>query len=168
MGHYVSALLNDYDLNFDASFEAMERAYAAAPNQPFFAIRRGFYHFALGYISAGASMIEAGVRMDPTDALGLLNLGQAKIYLGEFTLAWPCLSAASLSALRLQTSSDASTWAPRDGQRNPINAGNNSRRSSKRDTPQGLRGQTYGTIWDVFMRLPIRLLFSGFARSLSK
>jgi TolB-like protein len=83
MGHYVSALLNDYDLNFDASFEAMERAYAAAPNQPFFAIRRGFYHLALGYISAGASMIEAGVRMDPTDALGLLNLGQAKIHLGD-------------------------------------------------------------------------------------
>jgi TolB-like protein/DNA-binding winged helix-turn-helix (wHTH) protein len=83
MGHYVSALLHDYDLNFDASFEAMERAYAAAPNQPFFAIRRGFYHLALGYVSRGAAIIEAGVRMDPTDALGLLNLGQAKIHLGD-------------------------------------------------------------------------------------
>ncbi|MFT4825428.1 MAG: TolB-like protein/DNA-binding winged helix-turn-helix (wHTH) protein [Congregibacter sp.] len=83
MGHYVSALLHDYDLNFDASFDAIERAYAAAPNQPFFAIRRGFYHLALGYVSAGAAMIEAGLLLDPTDALGLLNLGQAKIHLGD-------------------------------------------------------------------------------------
>lgn len=83
MGHYVSALLHDYDLNFDASFEAIERAYTAAPKQPFFAIRRGFYHLALGYVSAGAAMIESGLRMDPTDAVGLLNLGYAKIHLGD-------------------------------------------------------------------------------------
>ncbi|WOJ95131.1 winged helix-turn-helix domain-containing protein [Congregibacter variabilis] len=83
MGHYVSALLHDYDLNFDASLDAIERAYAAAPNQPFFAIRRGFYHLALGYVSAGSAMIEKGLLLDPTDALGLLNLGQAKIHLGD-------------------------------------------------------------------------------------
>ncbi|WOJ98209.1 winged helix-turn-helix domain-containing protein [Congregibacter brevis] len=83
MGHYVNALLHDYDLNFDASFEAIERAYAAAPNQPFFAIRRGFYHLALGYVSLGSAMIEAGLLLDPTDTLGLLNLGQAKIHLGD-------------------------------------------------------------------------------------
>lgn len=83
MGHYVNALLHDFDLNFDASFEAIERAYAAAPNQPFFAIRRGFYHLALGYVATGTAMIEEGLLLDPTDALGLLNLGQAKIYLGD-------------------------------------------------------------------------------------
>lgn len=83
MGHYVNALLHDYDLNFDASFEAIERAYAAAPNQPFFAIRRGFYHLALGYVAAGTAMIEEGLLLDPTDTLGLFNLGQAKIHLGD-------------------------------------------------------------------------------------
>ncbi|GAB5412898.1 MAG: hypothetical protein Cons2KO_05010 [Congregibacter sp.] len=83
MAHYVSALLYDYDLRFDASFDAIERAYAAAPNQPYFAIRRGFYHIALGYVAAGAQMIEAGLRRDPTDAVGLLNLGTAKLHLGD-------------------------------------------------------------------------------------
>lgn len=83
MGHYVSALLHDYDLNFDASFDAIERAYSAAPNQPFFAIRRGLYHLSLGYVSKGSEIIEAGLLLDPTDTLGLLNLGQAKIHLGD-------------------------------------------------------------------------------------
>lgn len=83
MGHYVNALLAAGELRIDEAVASMERAYAAAPNTPFFAIRRGYYLALIGQVERGAAQMEAGLRLDPTDAPGLNNLGWAKIHLGE-------------------------------------------------------------------------------------
>ena len=83
MGHYVNALLTAEELRIDEAVASMERAYAAAPNTPFFAIRRGYYLALIGQVERGAAQMEAGLRLDPTDAPGLNNLGWAKIHLGE-------------------------------------------------------------------------------------
>ncbi|MEL6831003.1 MAG: winged helix-turn-helix domain-containing protein, partial [Pseudomonadota bacterium] len=83
MGHYVNALLAAEELRIDEAVASMERAYTAAPNTPFFAIRRGYYLALIGQVERGAAQMEAGLRLDPTDAPGLNNLGWAKIHLGE-------------------------------------------------------------------------------------
>ncbi len=83
MGHYAYSLLQDYDLDFASSFESMKKAYALQPNQPFLKIRLGYYHGLLGNGKKAEQMMEAGLRQDPTDAAGLLNLGIVKLYSGK-------------------------------------------------------------------------------------
>lgn len=83
MGHYTRALLHNYDLDFAASLKAVERAYAADPNQPFLMIRRANYYQLLGQTRKAHELLEDALRRDPTDAAGLLNLGRVKMILGD-------------------------------------------------------------------------------------
>ena len=83
MGHYTKSLLQDYDLDFAGSLTSAERAYALDPNQPFLAIRRGYYHALIGDSEKAEQMMENGLRSDPTDAAGLLNLAAVKLSRGD-------------------------------------------------------------------------------------
>ena len=83
MGHFLEAVLHDYDLDFAASMDAMERAYAADPNQPYLIIRRGRNYAMLGQIDKAEQLIEEGLRRDPTDAIGIINLSRIKLAKGE-------------------------------------------------------------------------------------
>lgn len=83
MGHFLEAVLHDYDLDFAASMDAMERAYAADPNQPYLIIRRGRNYAMLGQIDKAEELIEEGLRRDPTDAIGIINLSRIKLAKGE-------------------------------------------------------------------------------------
>lgn len=83
MGHYAQSLLHDYDLDIAASLDSIEKAFASDPNQPFLMIRRGNYYLLLGQSEKAERMIEEGLRRDPTDSAGLLNLAQAKSSLGK-------------------------------------------------------------------------------------
>lgn len=83
MGHYVNALLKGEERRLADAVASMERAYAAAPKTPFFAIRRGYHLAMIGHVERGAELMEAGLALDPTDAPGLTNLAAAKIHLGE-------------------------------------------------------------------------------------
>lgn len=83
MGHYTKSLLQDYDLDFAGSLESVERAYALDPNQPFLAIRRGYYHALIGDTKKAERLMEDGLRRDPTDSAGLLNLASIKLSRGD-------------------------------------------------------------------------------------
>jgi|GEM_PF-7074931 len=83
MGHYTKSLLQDYDLDFAGSLTSAERAYALDPNQPFLAIRRGYYHALIGDSEKAEQMMERGLRSDPTDSAGLLNLAAVKLSRGD-------------------------------------------------------------------------------------
>jgi TolB-like protein/DNA-binding winged helix-turn-helix (wHTH) protein/lipoprotein NlpI len=87
IGHYARTILLDYDLDFASSVDAVEKAYQLNPKQPFFAIRRGYYHALLGRSADGAALMEEGLRWDPTDAIGLLNLGTARQAMGQLERA---------------------------------------------------------------------------------
>jgi len=87
MGHYVKTVLLDYDLDFAGSVDAVEKAYQLNPSQPFLAVRRGYYRAVIGRSREGARMMEQGLRWDPTDSVGLLNLGIAKQALGQLDQA---------------------------------------------------------------------------------
>ena len=87
MGHYVKTVLLDYDLDFAGSIDAVEKAYELNPSQPFLAVRRGYYRAVIGRSREGARMMEQGLRWDPTDSVGLLNLGMAKQALGQLDQA---------------------------------------------------------------------------------
>jgi TolB-like protein/DNA-binding winged helix-turn-helix (wHTH) protein len=88
MGHFVEAVLHDYDLDFAASIDAMERAYAADPNQPYLIIRRGRSYAMLGQIDKAERLIEEGLRRDPTDAAGIINLWRIKLAQGKVDEAY--------------------------------------------------------------------------------
>lgn len=88
MGHFVEATLHDYDLDFAASIDAMERAFAADPNQPYLIIRRGRSYAMLGQIDKAEQLIEAGLRRDPTDAAGIINLSRIKLAQGKIDDAY--------------------------------------------------------------------------------
>ena len=88
MGHYAQSLLHDYDLDIAASLDSVERAFVSDPNQPFLMIRRGNYYLMIGQKEKAEQLIEAGLRRDPTDAAGLLNLARVKLSLGKFDEAY--------------------------------------------------------------------------------
>ncbi|MEP1594601.1 MAG: hypothetical protein ABJK20_08515, partial [Halieaceae bacterium] len=83
IAHYAETILLDYDLNFAASVDALEVAYELSPSQPLLAIRRGHYRSLVGQNKVGAQMMQEGLRWDPTDAVGLMNLGVAQHALGQ-------------------------------------------------------------------------------------
>jgi tetratricopeptide (TPR) repeat protein len=87
MGHFLEAVLHDYDLDFAASMDAMERAYAADPNQPYLIIRRGRNYAMLGQIEKAEQLIEEGLRRDPTDAIGIINLSRIMLAKGDLAEA---------------------------------------------------------------------------------
>ena len=88
MGHFLEAVLHDYDLDFAASIDAMERAYAADPNQPYLIIRRGRSYAMLGQLDKAERLIEDGLRRDPTDATGIFNLSRIKLAQGKLDEAY--------------------------------------------------------------------------------
>ena len=87
MGHYVSSILHEYDLDFSASADALEKAYELNSAQPFLAIRRGHLRGILGRSTQAATLIEQGLSLDPTDTIGLLNLGFAREAIGQYESA---------------------------------------------------------------------------------
>ena len=87
IAHYAKTILLDYDLDFAASVDALEVAYELSPSQPLLAIRRGHYRSLIGQNQAGAQMMQEGLRWDPTDAVGLMNLGVAQHALGQVEAA---------------------------------------------------------------------------------
>jgi TolB-like protein/DNA-binding winged helix-turn-helix (wHTH) protein len=87
MGHYVRTILLDYDLDFGQSIDAVEKAYELNPSQPFLAIRRGYYHGLIGRSQEGVKLMERGLLSDPTDSVGLLNIGVAQQALGQLDRA---------------------------------------------------------------------------------
>lgn len=87
MGHFLEAVLHDYDLDFAASMDAMERAYAADPNQPYLIIRRGRNYAMLGQTEKAEQLIEEGLRRDPTDAIGIINLSRIMLAKGDLAEA---------------------------------------------------------------------------------
>lgn len=87
MGHYVHSILYEYNQNFSKATDSMEKAYQLNPAQPFFAIRRGVSRSVLGLSNEGSKLIEAGLLLDPTDAIGLYNLGVAQYSMGFYSEA---------------------------------------------------------------------------------
>ncbi|MEH6567499.1 MAG: winged helix-turn-helix domain-containing protein [Halioglobus sp.] len=87
MGHYVRTILLDYDLDFAESMASVEKANALNPQQPFLAIRQGNYHAVIGRSKYGSELMEQGLLWDPTDSVGLLNLGTALQAIGQFDRA---------------------------------------------------------------------------------
>jgi TolB-like protein/DNA-binding winged helix-turn-helix (wHTH) protein/Tfp pilus assembly protein PilF len=87
MGHYVRTILLDYDLDFAESMASVEKANAINPSQPFLAIRRGNYHAVIGRSKYGSELMEQGLLWDPTDSVGLLNLGIAQLAMGQIDRA---------------------------------------------------------------------------------
>ncbi len=78
MAHYTRSILLDYDLDFAASLDAHEKAHQLNPNDPLLAHRRGYAHQVVGQNKKGAKLMREALRLDPTDAVGLLNLGVAQ------------------------------------------------------------------------------------------
>ncbi|MFK7733617.1 MAG: winged helix-turn-helix domain-containing tetratricopeptide repeat protein [Pseudomonadales bacterium] len=87
MGRYVHSMLHEYNLDFATSIDAMEKAFALNPARPFFAVRRGVSYVVLGLPEKGATLIERGMSLDPTDAIGLYNLGVAQQSMGKLNEA---------------------------------------------------------------------------------
>jgi TolB-like protein/DNA-binding winged helix-turn-helix (wHTH) protein len=87
MGHYVRTILLDYELDFAASVDAVEKAYALNPSQPYLEIRRGYYQGLIGRSTRGVALMRQGLVSDPTDSVGLLNLGVATQALGDLEQA---------------------------------------------------------------------------------
>lgn len=83
MGHYVYALIQEYDLDYPGVFLSVKRAYALDPNQPFIKLRYGNYLSVLGHTQRGEALIRQALQQDPTDAAGLLNLATGQRALGN-------------------------------------------------------------------------------------
>lgn len=83
IGHYANSFLLDYDLDFAASIDAHEKAYELSPGQPLLAHRRGYFRLVMGHAQDGSRLMGEALRWDPTDAIGLVNLGVAKRAIGE-------------------------------------------------------------------------------------
>lgn len=83
MGYYVQTILLDYDLDFSGSMKSVEKANQLNPEQPFLAIRRGNYHGVIGRSQSGSELMEQGLLWDPTDSVGLLNLGTVRLAMGR-------------------------------------------------------------------------------------
>ena len=87
MAHYTRSILLDYDLDFAASLNAHEKAYQLNPRDPLIAHRRGYARLVAGQSKAGAELMRDALRWDPTDAVGLLNLGVAQRASGQLSVA---------------------------------------------------------------------------------
>lgn len=83
MGHFVTGLLREADLDFAGALESLGTAYRLDPRNPFLSIRYGYHLALIGQTEAGAALMEEGLRRDPTDAPGLSNLAGARLALGD-------------------------------------------------------------------------------------
>jgi len=133
MGHYTKSMLQDYDLDFAGSLDSIETASALDPNQPFLVIRRGYYHALIGDIAKAERLMKDGLRRDPTDAVGLLNLAIVKLSVGDVD-----------AAAKLLTRSNDLGFMPARGWLcliAPLQNGMNSADKCWKDLPDNLKGR---------------------------
>jgi TolB-like protein/DNA-binding winged helix-turn-helix (wHTH) protein/Tfp pilus assembly protein PilF len=83
MGHFVRGLIQESELNYEDALQSFGEAHKLDPGNPFLTIRYGFYLALIGHTGRGIELMEQGLRLDPTDAAGITNLGLAKLALGE-------------------------------------------------------------------------------------
>lgn len=83
MGHFVRGLVQESELRYADAFESFRNAYKLDPRSPFLAIRYGYYLALIGQTEAGTELMTQGLRLDPTDAAGIGNLGVAKLAAGD-------------------------------------------------------------------------------------
>ncbi len=87
IGHYVRGLIHESEADYAAAMDAIATAHRLEPQNPFIAIRYGYYLALLGQLELGVEMMSQGLRLDPTDAAGVANLGYIKLTLGDLNEA---------------------------------------------------------------------------------
>lgn len=83
MGHFAQGLIHEYELDYAKALDSFARAHREEPGNPFLTIRYGYYLALIGQTEAGSELIERGLRLDPTDAAGLMHLGVTHLVLGN-------------------------------------------------------------------------------------
>jgi Flp pilus assembly protein TadD len=83
MGHFAQGLIQESELDYAAAMESFATAHRQEPRNPFLAIRYGYYLALLGHSELGAELMEQGLRLDPTDAAGIGNLGSLQLAGGD-------------------------------------------------------------------------------------
>ena len=87
MGHYVNGLIQEFELRYDDALASFGRAHQLDPGNPFLMSRYGYFLTLIGHPDEGAELMTRGLRLDPTDAAALGNLGVARLAQGDVAAA---------------------------------------------------------------------------------